>query len=31
MNQNQGMNIVKIVDKMIENLTRGRWILMDSL
>ena len=23
------MNIVKIVDKMVENLTRGRWILMN--
>jgi len=23
MKQNQGMNIVKIVDKMVENLTRG--------
>ena len=24
MKQNQGMNIVKIVDKMVENLTWGR-------
>ena len=24
MNQNWGMNIVKIVDKMVENLTQGR-------
>jgi len=24
MKQNQGMNIVKVVDKMVENLTRGR-------
>ena len=24
MKQNRGMNIVKIVDKMVENLTRGR-------
>ena len=24
MNQNRGMNIVKIVDKVVENLTQGR-------
>jgi len=24
MNQNQGVNIVKIIDKMVENWTRGR-------
>ena len=25
------MNIVKIVDKEVENLTRGRWIPIDSM
>ena len=28
MKQNRGMNIMKIVDKVVENLTRGRWIPM---
>ena len=31
MNKNWGMNIVKIVDKMVENLTRGRCIPMNSV
>ena len=29
--QNRGMNIVKIVDKVVENLTQGRWIPIDSV
>ena len=31
MNLYRGMNIVEIVDKMVKNLTRGRWIPIDSV
>ena len=31
MNQNRGMNIMKIVDKVVENLTRGRRISPNSV
>jgi len=29
--KSQKMNIVEIVDKVVENLTRGRWFLIDSV
>jgi len=31
MNQNRGVNIVKIMNKMVENWTQGRWIPMNHV
>ena len=31
MKQNQGMNILEIVDKVVEIFSRGRWLPMDSM